>query len=123
LLLILYALLATDMKSACARSVIAYLEILVTRRMLVNIKERYMPMNAENCFVSGMHRPVLPHTLGRNASIDPLVEGTELGRKDCEFLLVLLVHLNVVFGKTFNLVNVFHLSKHPKRHIRWDAKW
>lgn len=69
-----------------------------------------------------MHPSVLPRTLGRNASIDPLVEGTELGRKGREFLLVFLVQLNVVGGKTFNLVNVFHLNKYSKRH-KMGVKW
>lgn len=66
-----------------------------------------------------MHPSVLPGTLGRNASIDPLVEGTELGRKGREFLLVFLVHLEVVGGETFNLVNVFHLTR-IRSGIRWE---
>lgn len=95
------------MQSACARFIIACLEILVARR-------RYKrEMHAQECesrvSSSGMHSTVLRHTLGGNASIDPLVKGTILGRKRSEFPLVLLEHLLIVGSQALNLVNVLHL--------------
>lgn len=65
--------------------------------------------------------------LGRDTSVNPLIESTLLRKLGGKVLLVLFEHLLVILGQAFNLVNVRNLDswarETTKKQGRCEQNW